>query len=404
MTHLALPHPNAVASQPRMAAFDGLRAAAALSVLVYHVCIASALTRTGTFAPVLSELNAGVAVFFVISGCLLYLPYARALRDGGPLPDWRAYANRRALRILPGYWVALTILALGPLAGWVLSPNWWRFYGLAQIYSPETLFGGLGVAWSLCVEVTFYALLPVLALLIARLSRRWKARSIIRVQAAVLATLALVSCAVRYALAGSLTASIPQSGVVLASALPSFLDWFALGMVLALLASVWESGAGTFAWTRRLGERSILCWAVAAACFVAGALAKHGDVFLPLAGLDAHVASGLGAALIVLPAVAPEHAHAPHGVVRLLRHPLALWLGAISYGIYLWHVPVLEAIHGSLTPSPLQHSSPAAVAGLLVAVIAGAVAFGAASWYLVEQPAKRLFTRKRKPAPVIVNA
>jgi peptidoglycan/LPS O-acetylase OafA/YrhL len=404
MTDLALPPTSRVQPRPRLAAFDGLRAVAALSVLGYHVCIATSLTRHGSLAPLLGELNAGVAVFFVISGCLLYLPYARALRGGGPLPDWRAYANRRALRILPGYWAALTILALGPLAGWVLSPNWWRFYGLAQIYSPDTLFGGLGVAWSLCVEVTFYALLPVLALFIACLSRRSSAGSAVTVQTVVLATLALISCAVRYVLAGSLTATIPQSGMVLATALPGFLDWFAFGMVLALLASVWESAPRRFAWARSLGERSTLSWAAATACFAAAALAKHGDVFLPLAGLDAHLASGLGAALIVLPAVAPEHARTPRGVIRLVRHPLALWLGAISYGIYLWHVPVLQAINGSLSPNPLQHFSPATVAGLLVEVVVGAVILGAASWYLVEQPAKRLFAPRRKPEPVIVNA
>src|SRR5205807_554768 len=114
-------------------------------------------------APVASELKGGVAVFFVISGFLLYMPYARAIRDGAPLPNWRDYTRRRVVRILPAYWCALTILGLAGLAASVFTVGWWRYYGLAQIYNPATLIGGLSVAWSLCVEATFYLCLPFFA-------------------------------------------------------------------------------------------------------------------------------------------------------------------------------------------------------------------------------------------------
>ena len=75
--------------------FDGLRALAALTVLTYHVALSRGFAPAGSLAPLLWELKGGVAIFFVISGALLYLPYARAIRDGGDLPGWRAYALRR---------------------------------------------------------------------------------------------------------------------------------------------------------------------------------------------------------------------------------------------------------------------------------------------------------------------
>ena len=64
------------------------------------------------WAVLLAHLNVGVALFFLISGFLLYRPYALALVHGSEPPRLAAYAKRRFLRIVPAYWVALTLLAL----------------------------------------------------------------------------------------------------------------------------------------------------------------------------------------------------------------------------------------------------------------------------------------------------
>ena len=130
----------------RLAGFDGLRAVAALTVLSYHVVRGLDYSSVHGVAPVLWELKAGVGVFFVISGTLLYLPYARAIRDGRDLPDWRRYARRRAVRILPAYWLALIVVGVGPFSMAVFGPDAWRFFGFTQIYQPDTLMKGLGVA------------------------------------------------------------------------------------------------------------------------------------------------------------------------------------------------------------------------------------------------------------------
>ena len=122
---------------------------------------------TGRFAEV-AGFQAVIA-FFVISGFLLYRPYVAARARAGPVPRTGRYARRRALRILPAYWIALTLLAIYPGLQGVFSGDWWRYYGYLQLYSSRTELQGIPVAWSLCVEVTFYITLPLWAIAIRRL-------------------------------------------------------------------------------------------------------------------------------------------------------------------------------------------------------------------------------------------
>lgn len=82
----------------RLEGLDGLRAVAATAVLSYHVAEWSKFKFAGSLGSVLWELKGGVAVFFVISGAVLYLPCARAIRDRERLPDWRVYLVERPLQ------------------------------------------------------------------------------------------------------------------------------------------------------------------------------------------------------------------------------------------------------------------------------------------------------------------
>ena len=109
-----------------------------------------------------------MTVFFVISGFLLYRPFV-AMRFGAPARGVRAYGRNRALRILPAYWVSLTLLAIYPGLAGVFTGDWWQYYGLQHVYSGETFFYGNPVAWSLAIEVVFYAILPLYAYAMTRL-------------------------------------------------------------------------------------------------------------------------------------------------------------------------------------------------------------------------------------------
>lgn len=75
----------------------------------------------------------------------------------------RDFTRRRLLRIVPAYWLALTVLSIKPGLADVFTHDWWRYYGFLQIYDPVTRLSGLTVAWTLCIEVTFYLALPVYA-------------------------------------------------------------------------------------------------------------------------------------------------------------------------------------------------------------------------------------------------
>jgi peptidoglycan/LPS O-acetylase OafA/YrhL len=379
-----------------LAGFDGLRALAALAVLSYHVWNQGRFAGAGWFAPVLWELKGGVTVFFVISGALLYLPYARAIRVRGELPHWRAYLHRRAVRILPAYWVALTIVGVGPFHAGVFGPGAWRYYSLSQIYASWTASGGgLQVAWTLCVEVTFYALLPIFAWLVSRLVLAVGRRHAPWARLGPIAALGVGSLVLRYSLAGSLTATFEDQHQTVLLALPGALDWFAIGMWLAVLRAELEAGGAARSRVAALGRRPGWCVCFALLVFLVAAPLQPADMPLPWYAVSTQLALGVGAGLLVLAVIVPRPRRRDPWPIRLLNHPAAVWIGTISYGVYLWHYPLLELIGGDWL---LRSASSGAGAVMLtwLAVGAASLACGAASWYLVERPLQRAFKRREK--------
>jgi peptidoglycan/LPS O-acetylase OafA/YrhL len=150
-------------SAGRSQAIDVLRALAALSVLAMHVGHASGANVAAPYGAFTSHLNVGVTLFFLITGFLLYRPWAAAFLAGRAGPSLASYARRRILRIVPAYWFALTVLATWPGLKGVFTEDWWVYYGFAQSYRVDWTFSGLQPAWSLSVEMHYYALLPVYA-------------------------------------------------------------------------------------------------------------------------------------------------------------------------------------------------------------------------------------------------
>ena len=172
--------------------FDSLRALAAISILVVHVGIFSGVYGNSWYGPYIANLDIGVPFFFLLSAFLLYRPFVAARVEGRDYGSLLTYARRRFIRIVPAYWAVLTISAVVPGMAGAFSSNWWVYYGLLQnypIYTGEgncsaaapnaldTFRCGVPPAWSLAVEVMFYAALPVFALAAAWLGRRWKGRN-----------------------------------------------------------------------------------------------------------------------------------------------------------------------------------------------------------------------------------
>ena len=375
---------------PRFPLFDGLRALAALSVLLYHAGFQSRANEGDAgLSPYLARLNIGVAVFFVISGFLLYRPLLAArLGEGAPI-RLRDYARRRALRIVPAYWVALTVLALYPGLPDMFSGHWWAYYGFAQDYSNSTVLGGIGPAWSLGCEVVFYALLPFLSLALDRLASLTGRRVRWQLEVTVLGGLALASAGWR--------AYVNSRHGVPSSTFASTFGWFAAGMLLAV-ASVHLRREAT-GWLRWVARHAWVGWVVAAIAYlvICRALGLPGGFvfFEPLTtaqdlavyGLSAVVACGLA-----LPAAFQQRSGP---VARALGSRVLAWLGLVSYGIYLYHGPIANALSGGVNSGghPMRK-----FVWLAAATAAIAIAAAALSYYLVERPLLRLKER-RPPAP-----
>jgi peptidoglycan/LPS O-acetylase OafA/YrhL len=358
---------------PRFPLFDSLRAIAALSVFLGHTVTLTYSLAQHRSVVLFAEQVAyqGVAIFFLISGFLLYRPFLTARRTGRPL-GVRSFARRRVLRIVPGYWVALTVLVVAGLVSGVTADNWWIFYGFSQIYSFNTLGRGIGVAWTLCIEVTFYAALPIFAVVAARLS---PGRLSIRGDVVLLVSLAIASLAFRAHFSSF-------ADIATVSTLPGTFLWFALGMALAI-ASVIDEGGSERSWLAALVTvRPTLSWVVAA---VASALLYYlfRDTNAVATQIVEHALYGLVALLILLPGVFGEMAGGMPR--RLLRVSALAWIGLISYGFYLYH-PVAIAQIDKLAAHQHLPAYPVvlALAGLITTACA------AASYYIVERPLMRL--------------
>ena len=190
----------------------------------------TATTFRSSAGDYLARMDIGVSIFFALSGFLLFRPYVEALVDGSPFLAATEFWRRRVLRIVPAYWLALTVivLAFGRTLHSVRDAV--TFYGFLQIYDRERFLGGLVQAWSLCTEMSFYAFLPLFALAL----RRWLRRrpGAVRLPALLGAVVGLyaVGAAWRVALyAGD--PSFESNGLFW---LPGQIDHFAIGMGLAV--------------------------------------------------------------------------------------------------------------------------------------------------------------------------
>ena len=365
---------------PRFPLMDSLRALAALGVLVSHVMIFTQNAQRWSWGVIPGNLDVGVTIFFVLSGFLLYRPFFSAEMNAAPRIRVRDYARRRVLRIVPAYWLALTVLAIYPGVPGVFSSDWWRYYGFLQFYSYHTSIRGLGVAWTLCVEVAFYAALPVYAALTRPVARRLSSAGRVRLQLGLLAVLAAASIVLRVA----------DQGVVMQNSLLTHFYWFALGMALAVGSVAYHGRTDSPRGIQIVIARPEWCWLAAgvvylAMCAVLTSAPQH-LYYSVFQAFWQYLLSGVVALLLVLPAAFGQHAG--RWPRRVLGWRWLPWLGTISYGVYLWHATIATV----LIEHQIQSWPP-----LLVIDLVLSVSVAAASYYLVERPLLRL--KNRRPTP-----
>lgn len=379
---------------------DSLRGVAALMVLAVHVGWFSRIGQPDRwFNPPLARLEAAFAIFFVISGFLLYRPFVKARLLDRPKLSSAAYGWRRFLRIVPAFWVALTVIALtvGPnLDSWgqVL-----RNYGFLQLYAPASTTEVIPQAWTLCVEIAFYLFLPLWALFMRRLPGRDFGQ---RLRGEVLAVSAVVALSLLYngVMATLVVDRVTFAPVPLLAALPGYMDHIGLGMLIAVV-SVWilEGRRGELPSPLAfLARHPAVCWAVAIATMFAGAAVVGDEVtYSPGQFMVRHLVNSVVAVAVVIPAVFGEPRE---GLTRRILGSRALvYLGVISYGFYLYHWAVLRQILSWRLEGTL---GPISTWTWLAIAFVGALILGSLSWYLVERPAlslKRLVPQRPRKDP-----
>jgi peptidoglycan/LPS O-acetylase OafA/YrhL len=324
----------AVTRAGRVAGLDGIRGLAALFVVLNHIFERAWPRYPADPAPFwVAWLNYGrfaVVVFIALSGFSLGLSPARS---GWRFKSVATYAHRRAWRILPPYWAALgfslvmTWFVLGQ-PGWP-APNGKSVvvYGLLvqdafKGGSPNRAF------WSIAIEVQLYVLLPLLLLLVRRVS----ARAMVCLVAGIVVTVGLAG------------PHVPLMNTALVKFTPDLAVLFAVGL---LAAGIVTAGEGT-------RSRPWAGYALAAAVPVIALMVVKGSTWsdLNLFWLDLAFAPAVGC---ILAAIATSR---PQPVIRCLERRLPRSLGACSYSLYLTHMPIVIAVSYGLVLGRFATGAP----------------------------------------------
>ena len=364
-------------------AVEGMRACAAMGVVVTHVAFQTGHS-SGVAGRLFGRFDLAVAVFFALSGFLLWRGHAAAARDLGSRPRTGHYLRSRVIRIMPAYVVAVVvILTLLPDADQASLTVWLANLTLTQIYVPLTLTGGLTQMWSLSVEVTFYVALPVLALLARRLP--------VRARVCVIAALAALSLAWGWAPMGWWHSG---PGINPLNWPPAFFSWFAAGMLLAEWA---YSGIGLPVRLAQKKAGRVLMAVIAVSAYLVAASPLAGpEGLIPGTATQFAVKTAMGS-LVAFALVAPLVLDRPDTPHRVLGSTGMVTLGRWSYGMFVWHLAALALVFPVLGTFPFTGRMPMVLA--LTLLFGWAIA--AVSYGLVESPCRealRRWERRHQPA------
>jgi peptidoglycan/LPS O-acetylase OafA/YrhL len=305
-------------------------------------------------------------LFFVLSGFLITALLMQEQQRTGEI-NLKNFYTRRALRLFPALFSLLAVCALYML---VQPPDGAAktlkiilhalFYvgNWVQAYSPTEVMGPLNHTWSLSLEEQFYTLWPVALLLL--LASRMKRRHLILLLLAG-AAFSAIERAVLYT--GGATRNRVYYG------LDTHLDALLIGCVIGLLAT-WNLLPQQGTWKKAIKHGGRISALVLLASVV---FFTRTSPFLYEGGL---LFINLASALLILEVVI----HPEGGIARVLQFPLLVWLGELSYGLYLWHYPIFRQFQwGGISGAALK--------------IVLSIGVAAASYYLLERRFLNLKTR-----------
>lgn len=362
---------------------DSLRGIAAFGVFVLHIAFPLGLgTGTGVAEYLVEHVSnypaPSVVIFFGLSGFVLYRPFAARRLDGRPRGTFMEYGVRRAVRILPAYWLSLIVTAIVLNNGYVFSGTGvLRYFLFTQSYSAHTFTLGSPVAWSLDVDVAFYVALPLLVVAMRRLPARTR-DEFLRTELAMCAAIYVLCTAYQGLLVHHLQSN-PAQLFVLAVSMPASADIVACGMALAVLSVAFEqTPPGSL--RRLIGRAPWLPWLAAL-----GAYVLIGQI--PGSFTHRHVVVGWLLTkqlrlIIALGSLTPLIFGLERG--GLIRGALgsraARFLGSISYALYLWHWAVIDEL--------IRHHAQQRWGNVAFVIVALVLSVGLASlsWFGLERP------------------
>lgn len=342
---------------------DGIRAIAVLSVVLYHAGMPS---TTGGFT--------GVDIFFVISGYLIGGHIFSEVRAGNF--SFLRFYQRRAKRILPAFYAVLIFTIIASL--FLLSPAENHFFALSAFsatlsasnilflrylegyFRVRSFFHPLLMTWSLGVEEQFYAVIPLLIVILVRIRRSLLLPAILSV------------CCLSFLLAWHEVGIDPTVAFYL---LPSRAWELGVGVLLAVIQQTRKPLSLSTPLNHIVSLMGMVLMLAPVFLLNANSLFP-GPTALP---------SVLGTAMVI--AVPASWINR-----RLLSLPPLVFVGRVSYSWYLWHWPLLSYLHIASNDKVPPFAVFLAIVLSLVAAIL--------SYYLVEQPFRRT---TRRPGPMLIR-
>ena len=356
-----------------IAVLDGVRAIAILLVICYHVGHSTIDAFAYSFGgpltmSVLTAGSSGVTHFFVLSGLFLFMPYAKALLTDKPWPLARVFYMRRALRILPGYYVSLFVLIL------LNNRSYLHYNHITQIFQFLTLFMDSsqdtwrkinGPYWTLAIEWQFYLILPLLVLLFAWIVKRFPGQARMRVTVVCLVGTIIWALIIRrwgdyYVSHPSATFLVPRyvlQWVLFFSygVTGKYTEDFAVGMLIGLCYIYAQQVGPESQFTRRAQKLSLWFWGFGILGLVFSAMWLYhvnyrGWPFLienlSLYPNFSELVCSLGYGSCVFAIL-----FGPRELKRPFEWAWLRWIGLMSHSLYIWHLPLMALFLTRIAPS-----------------------------------------------------
>jgi peptidoglycan/LPS O-acetylase OafA/YrhL len=364
----------------RCAELEGHRGIAILAIVLFHVyqfCNVSGGLDEGTAGyRVVSNLDAAMPWFFVLTAFLLFDPIARSIIEARPPLPARTFLKRRAVRILPAYYVAVLVVWFPRQHS---LPGDWRdlleHLTFTQVFDGKRIFYTIGPASALSVDMYFYVVLAALGIGLTLACRRLTTRrgriAVLSIAISILAAVSLTWKAWSWWIGHRLTTASPTTWY----GPTANLDAFAVGLAVAVIAAAFGP-VRPLQWRGRLVLRLVALAIVIIAFDTRQADSWSGVYFYSMCSV------GFGC-LVAAAVLGP----AGDRWSRVLSCGPLTWLGAISYGVYLWHEPVmlaLRSVDGLVGQAPGAYFRDSAVV-LVVSILVGFL-----SYFFIERPASRI--------------